>query len=180
MRLFGKEFKPVAKNQNVDLYPKDLQGKINETNQWVYKINNGVYRSGFAQKQEAYEEAVNEVFENLERAEQILDQQRYLCDAKRVTESDVRLFVTLVRFDHVYHTHFKCNIKQIRDYPNLLNFMRDVYQMPGIAKTVDIEEIKQHYYRSHPKVNPFGIVAHGPELDFDKPHDREKRFGKPT
>src|SRR5690606_20726933 len=134
---------------------------------------NGVYRCGFATSQEAYEEAFVELFEMLDRLEERLGRNRYLA-GDRLTEADWRLFTTLVRFDPVYVGHFKCNLRRIADYPNLSNYVRELYQMPGIAGTVDLHHIKQHYYGSHPTINPTGIVAKGPELDFTAAHDRDR------
>ena len=177
MRMFNSEFNdfiedPVARN--LDLYPQNLREAIDSLNDWIYpNVNNGVYRSGFATTQEAYEEAVLPLFETLDQLEEKLGSRRFLC-GNRITEADVRLFPTLVRFDSVYVSHFKCALKRIRDYPNLWGYTRDIYQMPGIAETVDIEYNKAHYYGSHETVNPTLIVPIGPELDFMAPHDREK------
>jgi len=174
IRMLNQEFSPLARHP-FDMYPVSLRATIDEVNDWVYhNINNGVYRAGFAQSQKAYEEAVKGLFEHLDRAEAILGKMRYLCSDKRITEADIRLFETLVRFDHVYHTHFKCNVKLIRDYPNLSNYTREIYQM--VPNTVDIDEIKKHYYTSHRHINPFGIIAVGPAVDFDAPHDRDQKF----
>ena len=149
-----------------------LRQQIDELNEWIYpQINNGVYRSGFAQKQKAYGNAVDGLFEGLDRVESILAESRYLC-GDRLTEADVRLFTTLVRFDAVYVTHFKCNVRRIVDYPNLWGYTRDIYQLPGIAETVNMEHIKRHYFESHRHINPYGIVPAGPELDFTTPHGR--------
>jgi putative glutathione S-transferase len=136
-------------------------------------VNNGVYRAGFATTQHAYEEAVGQVFAALDGYEERLSRQRYLLGS-RMTEADVCLFTTLVRFDPVYHFHFKCNRRRLRDYPNLWGYVRDVYQHPGVAETVNLEHIKQHYYRSHPTVNPTRIVPVGPEVDYTTPHDRAR------
>ncbi|MFW6341150.1 MAG: glutathione S-transferase C-terminal domain-containing protein, partial [Wenzhouxiangella sp.] len=135
----------------------------------------GVYKSGFATTQEAYEEAVIPLFETLDWLEQRLDGQRYLC-GDRLTEADWRLFTTLIRFDAVYVGHFKCNIRRIDDYPNLSNYLRELYQMPGIAETTEFHAIKLHYYGSHATINPHYIVPVGPALDFHRPHDRAVRF----
>ena len=157
---------------SVDFYPQALRADIDAINAWVYpSINNGVYRSGFATRQDAYEEAFAELFSALDRAEDILSRQRYLA-GDRVTEADWRLFTTLVRFDPVYVGHFKCNLRRIADYPNLSNYLRDLYQVPGVAETVNLHHIKHHYYGSHKTINPTGIVPVGPELDFSAPHDR--------
>ena len=151
--------------------------KIDELNSWIYdNVNNGVYKAGFATSQEAYDEAVGKVFESLERLEQILGQHRYLT-GDRLTEADIRLWTTLVRFDPVYVTHFKCDKHRISDYLNLYGFLRDIYQMPGIAETVDFNHIRTHYFRSHKTINPTGIISVGPWQDLDEPHGRDVRFG---
>jgi len=162
---------------SVDLYPRALRAEIDALNEAIYPtVNNGVYRAGFATTQEAYEEAFRELFSALDGLEERLSRQRYLTGG-RVTEADWRLFTTLVRFDPVYVGHFKCNLRRIADYSNLSNYLRDLYQVPGVAETVNLDHIKQHYYRSHPTINPTRIVPLGPELDFDAPHDRD-RFRK--
>ncbi len=157
---------------SLDLYPERLRGEIDSINSLVYPaINNGVYRSGFATTQEAYEEAFGELFSALDELEERLGRNRYLV-GDTMTEADWRLFTTLVRFDAVYYSHFKCNLRQIRDYPNLSNYLRELYQVPGIADTVSMPNIKAHYYGSHETINPTRIVPVGPEIDFDAPHDR--------
>ena len=162
---------------SVDLSPAHLRREIDAVNDRVYPaINNGVYRAGFATTQGAYEEAFDELFDALDDMEQRLARSRYLVGDK-TTEADWRLFTTLIRFDAVYYSHFKCNLRQIRDYPNLSNYLRDLYQVPGIASTVNMLHIKAHYYASHETVNPTRIVPKGPELDFTAPHDRT-RFRK--
>jgi len=162
---------------SLDFYPSELRNDINEVNALVYpSINNGVYRAGFATTQEAYEEAFGDLFAALDTLEERLSGQRYLV-GNRLTEADWRLFTTLVRFDLVYVGHFKCNLRQIADYPNLSNYMRDLYQMPGVAETVDLRHIKAHYYGSHKTINPTGIVPLGPETGYAAPHDRA-RFAK--
>jgi putative glutathione S-transferase len=159
-----------------DYYPIALRGEIDAVNELIYpNINNGVYRAGFATTQEAYEEAAYGIFETLDKIEKRLSQQRYLAGGQ-ITEADWRLFTTLVRFDAVYYSHFKCNLRRIADHPNLWNYTRDLYQMPGIAETVSIDHIKRHYYGSQRQVNPTGIVPIGPSIDFTAPHDRD-RFG---
>jgi putative glutathione S-transferase len=174
IRMLNMEFSSLARHP-FDIYPIDLRPTIDEVNNWVYhNINNGVYRAGFAQSQKAYDDAVNGLFEHLEKAELILSKMRYMCSDKTLTEADIRLFETLVRFDHVYHTHFKCNVKRIKDYPNLTNFTREIYQL--VPMTVDIDEIKRHYYTSHVGINPYKIIAKGPEVDFNLPHDRDSKF----
>lgn len=160
-----------------DLYPQALRGEIDAINALVYPaINNGVYRTGFATTQEAYEEAYGELFDALDTVEARLDAQRYLV-GERLTEADWRLFTTLVRFDPVYYGHFKCNRQRIADFPNLSNYLRELYQVPGVAETVNMHHIKAHYYGSHETVNPTRIVPLGPALDYDAPHDRD-RFRK--
>jgi putative glutathione S-transferase len=159
-----------------DYYPSALRTEIDRINGIVYpNINNGVYRAGFATKQDAYEKAFRELFDALDDMESILEKQRYLA-GKTATEADWRLFSTLVRFDAVYYGHFKCNWRHIYEYPNLSNYTRDLYQHDGVAETVSLEHIKKHYYMSQTKVNPTGIVPLGPQLDFAAPHDRA-RFG---
>ncbi len=175
IRMFNSAFDDIGAAEG-DFYPADLREEIDEINAVVYdNVNNGVYKSGFATTQEAYEEAVIPLFETLDQLEARLDEQRYLC-GDRLTEADWRLFTTLIRFDAVYVGHFKCNIRRIEDYPNLSNFVRELYQMPGIAETVEFRAIKMHYYGSHDTINPHYIVPVGPALDFHRPHDREKRF----
>ena len=161
----------------VDFYPGPLRAEIDALNEEIYPaLNNGVYRAGFATTQEAYEEAYGEVFAMLDRLEKRLSRQRYLTGA-RITEADWRLFTTLVRFDPVYVGHFKCNRQRIADYPNLSNYARDLYQVPGVAGTVNMHHIKRHYYASHETINPTGVVPLGPHEDYTAPHDRA-RFGE--
>ena len=160
-----------------DYYPQAQREAIDAINEIIYHdINNGVYRCGFATSQAAYETAFDKLFAALDTVEERLSQQRYLIGAT-LTEADWRLFTTLVRFDPVYVGHFKCNLRRIRDYPNLSNYLRDLYQMPGIADTVHLDHIKRHYYVSHPSINPTGIIPKGPQLDYGLPHDRT-RFGE--
>ncbi len=160
-----------------DFYPPELREEIDALNARIYEtVNNGVYRCGFATSQEAYEEAFLALFDTLAALEERLSGQRYLTGA-RITEADWRLFTTLVRFDPVYHGHFKCNRHRIADYPNLSNYVRDLYQVPGVAATVDLDHIKQHYYASHRTINPTGIVPLGPEMDCAAPHDRARLGG---
>ena len=155
-----------------DFYPAELRGEIDRINALVYEtVNNGVYRSGFAVSQAAYEEAARALFATLDQLEQRLSRQCYLV-GKQLTEADWRLFTTFVRFDAVYYSHFKCNERRIIDYPNLSNYLRDLYQVPGVAETVNLDHIKRHYYGSHRNVNPTGIVPIGPLLHFTLPHDR--------
>jgi glutathionyl-hydroquinone reductase len=163
-------------NVRTDYYPPPLRAEIDRVNDLVYEnVNNGVYRAGFATSQDAYEEAFHAVFGALDELERRLSRQRYLV-GDAITEADWRLFPTLVRFDAVYYGHFKCNLRRIADYPNLSNYLRDLYQQPGIAALVNMDHIKRHYYGSQRHVNPSGIVPLGPQLDFTAPHDRG-RFG---
>lgn len=155
-----------------DYYPAPLRDEIDAINARVYDtVNNGVYKAGFAGTQAAYEEAVRPLFESLDWLEELLGRRRYLAGAV-LTEADWRLFATLIRFDAVYVGHFKCNLRRIVDYPHLWNYTRELYQMPGVAATVDFEHIKGHYYQSHRGINPSGVVPAGPLLDLDAPHDR--------
>jgi putative glutathione S-transferase len=175
IRMLNSAFDAFT-NVRTDYYPKNLRTKIDHLNDLIYSnINNGVYRAGFATTQAAYEQAFRNVFDTLEEIEQILSQHRYLV-GNTITEADWRLFCTLIRFDAVYYSHFKCNWRGISEFPNLSNYVRDLYQVPGVAETVNIEQIKRHYYGSQRQVNPTGIVAVGPQLDFAAPHDRA-RFG---
>lgn len=174
VRMFNSAFNQVGANE-LDLFPQHLQKEIDELNELIYpNINNGVYKTGFATTQEAYEEAVWPVFNTLDILEDRLSTRRYLT-GNQITEADIRLFPTLVRFDSVYVSHFKCSLKRIVDYPNLWAYTRDIYQLPGIAETVDIEHNKQHYFGSHDTVNPTLIIPIGPELDFSLPHGRKDR-----
>src|SRR5215831_15369009 len=159
-------------NVRTDYYPAALRNEIDRVNALVYEnVNNGVYRAGFATSQQAYEDAFRALFGALDELERRLSRQLYLV-GKEITEADWRLFTTLVRFDAVYYSHFKCNLRRIIDYPNLSNYLRDLYQQPDIAATVNIDQIKRHYYASQRHVNPTGIVPLGPQLDFLAPHDR--------
>lgn len=173
IRMFNSAFNGLTGNTD-DYYPEALQGEIDEINTLVYDtVNNGVYKAGFATAQGAYETSVLKLFETLDALDKRLEKQRYLTGS-RLTEADWRLFTTLVRFDAVYVGHFKCNIRRIDDYANLSTYLRDLYQVPGVAETVNLRHIKHHYYRSHLMINPTGIVPVGPELDFTRPHGREK------
>jgi putative glutathione S-transferase len=163
----------------VDLYPTHLQTEIDAINSTVYNdINNGVYRAGFATSQRAYEVAYDELFSTLDELESRLSTQRYLV-GDQITEADWRLFTTLVRFDAVYYSHFKCNRQRLMDYPNLWAYTRELYQLPGVAETVNMDHIKYHYYASHRSINPTGIVPKGPLIDFRAPHQRERSQGDP-
>jgi putative glutathione S-transferase len=151
-----------------------LRDEINALNDRIYNtVNNGVYKAGFATTQEAYEEAVTNLFDTLDWLEERLAKQRYLM-GKHLTEADWRLFTTLLRFDPVYVGHFKCNIRRIVDYPNLWGYLRELYQIPKVAETVNFKHIKRHYYQSHKTINPTGIVALGPKLNLSEPHGRER------
>ncbi|MFL0797338.1 MAG: glutathione S-transferase family protein [Cellvibrionaceae bacterium] len=172
IRMFNSAFDELTGNQD-DFAPSDLLSEIDVVNERVYhQINNGVYRAGFATSQVAYEKSVSELFLALDDVEERLGGQRYLL-ADELTESDWRLFTTLIRFDAVYVGHFKCNIRQLKDYPAISAYVRDLYQVPGVADTVNFNHIKQHYYASHLTINPTGIVPVGPEQCFDLPHGRE-------
>jgi putative glutathione S-transferase len=155
-----------------ELYPAALAGELDAINERVYEtLNDGVYRCGFARTQAAYEAAVRPLFETLDWLDELLGSRRYLLGDER-TEADWRLFPTLVRFDAVYYSHFKCNLRRLVDYPNLWGYTRELYQLPGIAATVELEEIKRHYYVTHRSINPSGIVPLGPAIDFGAPHGR--------
>lgn len=156
-----------------DYYPQLLRSEIDTLNSEIYdRINNGVYKAGFATTQEAYEQAVHPLFEALDALDTRLGSHRYLL-GDQITEADWRLFTTLIRFDAVYHGHFKCNLKRIVDYPNLWGYVRELYQWPGVSETVNMQHIKHHYYRSHHTINPTGVVPVGPTLDLNQPHQRE-------
>ncbi|OMH25798.1 glutathione S-transferase family protein [Motiliproteus sp. MSK22-1] len=188
--LWDKKLKTIVNNESSEIirmlngafddlgatpgnyYPSELRNEIDSINDLIYpNINNGVYRAGFATTQEAYEEAFNEIFDTLDNLEERLGQQRYLV-GDQITEADWRLFTTLVRFDAVYVGHFKCNKQRIADYPNLWGYLRELYQLPGIADTVKIDHIKAHYYGSHETINPTRIIPKGPHIDFMQPHNR--------
>ncbi|MFT6557988.1 glutathione S-transferase family protein [Sneathiella sp.] len=173
IRMFNSAFDQVGALEG-DYYPEDLRSEIDAINERIYEtVNNGVYRSGFATTQEAYDEAVVPLFETLDWVEEKLSRQRYLT-GDRLTEADWRLFTTLVRFDPVYVGHFKCNLKRIADYPNLSNYLRDLYQRPNVAQTVHMDHIKKHYYESHDTINPTRVVPMGPLMDLSARHNREK------
>jgi glutathionyl-hydroquinone reductase len=172
MRMFESEFAAFARN-DLDLYPAQHRGEIDALNAHIYEtVNNGVYRAGFATTQRAYEHAARAVFATLDELDARLATRRYLFGAAPV-ETDWRLFVTLVRFDAVYHGHFKCNLRRIVDYPQLSGYLRDLYQIDGIAETVNFDHIKRHYYFTHDEINPTRIVPIGPLLDLTAPHGRE-------
>ncbi len=183
MRMLNTEFNALIDDEQArtrNFCPDTLLEEIDRLNEWIYpNVNNGVYRAGFATTQDAYEEAVIPLFETLDKLDTMLSSQRFLSGDK-LTEADIRLFPTLVRFDSVYVSHFKCALRRIVDYPNLWAYTRDIYQLPGIANTVDIDYNKTHYYGSHDTVNPHLIIPIGPELDFNAPHDRASLSEDPS
>lgn len=171
LRMLTREFEEFA-DRSHDLCPRDLETAIDAEIDALYgPVNNGVYRAGFATKQSAYEEAVRELFAALDSYEDRLRRQRYLLGS-RFTEADICLFTTLLRFDPVYYFHFKCNVRRVLDYPALFAYLRDIYQMPGVAELCNFDHIKRHYFTSHPRVNPNGIVPLGPLVDLMAPHQR--------
>jgi len=173
IRMFNAAFDGIGAKPG-DYYPQALRAEIDALNTRIYdNVNNGVYKAGFATTQHAYDEAVRPLFETLDWLDARLASQRYLC-GDILTEADIRLFTTLVRFDPVYVGHFKCNLRRIADYPNLSGYLRDLYQTGGIAETVNLQHIKGHYYESHRNINPTGIVPLGPVMDLDAPHGRER------
>jgi len=173
IRMLTTGFRGIAE-RDIDLAPEANREEIDEIITQIYEpINNGVYKAGFATEQEQYDEAVTELFDALDHWNEVLADQRFLA-GDQLTEADICMFTTLIRFDHVYHTHFMCNVQYIHQYDNLWPYLRDVYQQPGVAETVDIDHITEHYYTTHPDVTPHGIIAEGPELDFDAPHDRDE------
>ena len=175
IRMLNREFDAFAKRELHDLYPEALRAQIDRWNELIYRtVNNGVYRAGFATAQDKYEEAVRDLFGTLSTLDEHLGRSRYLCGAA-ITEADWRLFTTLARFDTVYYSHFKCNLRRLADFENLWDYARELYQIPGVAATVDLGQIKEHYYRSQTRVNPTGIVPLGPAVDFRLPHGRERR-----
>jgi putative glutathione S-transferase len=178
MRILDAAFDGIAAN-DVDLYPEGYQDDVDRIIDEIYEpINNGVYRAGFADTQAAYEDAVGELFDALDYWDDVLADQRYLA-GDRLTEADVAMFTTLVRFDAVYHTQFKCNVRQIGAYDNLRGYLRELYQLPGVPETVNLDQIKEHYYRSHTDLNPKQIVPRGPDIDLSADHDRDRLPGGP-
>ena len=172
IRMMNSAFDHLTDNR-LDFWPEPMRDEIEQLNELIYdKVNNGVYKSGFATSVPAYEEAVTGLFEALDQLEERLASHRYLMGT-RFTEADIRFFATLIRFDPVYVGHFKCNIKRIYDYPNLYGYMKEIYQMDGIAETVFFDHIKYHYYASHEMINPTRIVPMGPVQDLDSPHGRD-------
>ncbi|MEM0988457.1 MAG: glutathione S-transferase family protein [Pseudomonadota bacterium] len=173
IRMFNTAFNGLTGN-GADYYPVPLRDEIDAVNARIYDtLNNGVYKSGFATSQAAYDQAVTALFETMDWLEDRLSRQRYLVGGQ-ITEADWRLFTTLVRFDPVYVGHFKCNIRRLVDYPALWAYTRELYQHPGVAETVDMDQIRYHYYASHESVNPHGIVPAGPVVDFWEPHGRDR------
>jgi len=173
IRMFNSVFDDLGALPG-DYYPVELRGEIDAINETIYStVNNGVYKAGFATTQAAYEEAVTALFASLDRLEVSLSRQRYLVGSQ-VTEADWRLFTTLVRFDPVYVGHFKCNRRRLIDYPNIWEYVCDLYQVPGVSETVNLDHIKRHYYESHTTINPTGIVPIGPETDYSLSHDRTR------
>ncbi len=176
MKMVEDVFKDYKKN-GADFYPSHLRDQIDRVIEKIYTINNGVYKAGFADTQKAYEKAINELFDSLSYWNNILENQRYLIEEK-LTLADIRLFPTLIRFDQVYNTHFKCNKKRIIDYDSLWPYLRDLYQTSEFKKTIDMGHIKEHYYTTHTDINPKKIIAVGPDLNLEKPHNRDKLSGE--
>jgi len=173
-RMFNDAFNAVAQNKRIDLFPKEIEDEHAKLSDFLYEnVNNGVYRAGFATRQRPYEISCRKLFEALDELEPRLSKSRYLFD-NRIVEADWRLFCTLVRFDVVYHGHFKCNLRRIIDYRNLQGYLMDLYQQPGIAETVNFDHIKRHYYMTHTEINPTRIVPIGPAIDLTKPHGRQR------
>jgi putative glutathione S-transferase len=173
LRMLNTEFEAHAQ-RDVDLWPEGSREDVEYILDDIYDpINNGVYRAGFAGSQAAYDEAVDDLFDALDRYESVLDDQRFLA-GEVLTEADVAMFATLIRFDHVYHTHFKCNRRAIHEYPNLWNYTKEVAQLPGVAETINLDHITRHYYESHGDVNPSRLVPTGPDIDFFESHDRDR------
>ena len=173
-RMFNNVFNAVAKNKDVDFFPKDLEGEHAKLADFIYDhINNGVYQAGFATRQRPYEISCRKLFEALDELEKRLSRSRYLL-GNRIVEADWRMFCTLVRFDVVYYIHFKCSLRRILDYRNLQGYLMDLYQQPGIAETVNFDHIKRHYYMTHPEINPMRIVPLGPVPDLMRPHGRNQ------
>jgi glutathionyl-hydroquinone reductase len=172
--MFNNAFNVFAKNKELDLFPEEMKEEHAKLSDFIYdNVNNGVYKAGFATRQRPYEISCQKLFDALDQLEKRLSKSRYLFD-QRIVEADWRLFCTLVRFDVVYHGHFKCNIRRIIDYPNLQGYLMDLYQLSGIAETVNFDHIKRHYYMTHTEINPTRIVPIGPALDLTRPHGREK------
>jgi putative glutathione S-transferase len=173
-RMFNDRFNDFARNKDVDFFPREIENEHAKLSSLLHdNVNNGVYKAGFATRQRPYEIACRKLFEALDDLEERLSKSRYLF-GNRIVEADWRLFCTLIRFDVVYHGHFKCNLRRIIDYPNLQGYLMDLYQQPGITDTVNFDHIKRHYYMTHTHINPTRIVPIGPVLDLEKPHDRER------
>jgi glutathionyl-hydroquinone reductase len=173
-RMFNDRFNDFASNKDVDFFPQEIENEHAKLSSFLHdNVNNGVYKAGFATRQRPYEIACRKLFEALDDLEERLSKSRYLF-GNRIVEADWRLFCTLIRFDVVYHGHFKCNLRRIIDYPNLQGYLMDLYQQPGITDTVNFDHIKRHYYMTHTQINPTRIVPIGPVLDLGKPHDRER------
>ncbi len=178
MRMLDTAFHDLG-NRDVNLYPDGYRDEVDRVIDEIYgPMNNGVYRAGFARSQDAHEQAITELFDALDHWDDVLADQRYLA-GDVLTEADIAMFTTLVRFDEVYHTHFKCNVARITDYETLWAYLRELYQLPGVAETVNMDHIKQHYYVTHDDVNPTGLVPVGPDPDFEAPHDRDELPGGP-
>ena len=176
LRELNVKFNRFARRPEVDLYPESTRARVDEVNEWIYeKINNGVYKCGFATSQEAYEEAARALFDALDECERILSRSRYIA-GDALTEADVRLFVTLIRFDEVYVVYFKTNKKFIHQYEHLSGYVRELYQMPEFRETTSFKHIKEHYFASHPPLNPHAIVPVGPDVDLDAPHGRDGAY----
>jgi glutathionyl-hydroquinone reductase len=176
IRMLSSEFNEFSKQPNLDLYPASIRETIDVINEWVYPgINNGVYRCGFAKSQQAYDKAIDELTEAFDKVDEILQKQRYLA-GDTFTEADIRLFVTLLRFDEVYVVYFKTNTRSVANTPSILNYCRDIYQMPGVKDTVNMEQIKAHYYCSHPTLNHYSIIPRGTNFVglLEEPHNREE------
>ena len=172
--MFNNSLRALARHKEVDLFPKEIDDEQTKLSNYIYdKINNGVYKAGFATRQRPYEVAARQVFDALDQLEQRLAKKRYLFGG-RIVESDWRLFCTLIRFDVVYYIHFKCSLRRVLDYPNLQGYLADLYQHDGIADTVNFDHIKRHYYMTHEGINPARLVPIGPQLDLMQPHGREK------
>jgi glutathionyl-hydroquinone reductase len=173
-RMFNDRFNDFARSKDVDFFPQEVEAEHAKLSSFLHdNVNNGAYRAGFATRQRPYEIACRKLFEALDQLEERLSKNRYLF-GNRIVEADWRLFCTLIRFDVVYHGHFKCNLRRIIDYPNLQGYLLDLYQQPGITDTVNFDHIKRHYYMTHPQINPTRIVPIGPVLELGKPHNRER------
>jgi putative glutathione S-transferase len=176
MRMLDTEFE-TSDRADISFLPPERVVEVDRAIDALYDaVNNGVYRAGFATTQQAYNEAIDALFAALDHYETVLSKRRYLL-GDQITEADWCLFTTLVRFDLVYHYHFKCTLRRLRDYPNLWGYTKELYQVTGVRTTCNFDHIKQHYFCSHPMINPTRIVPRGPDIDFEAPHDRAVRFG---